>query len=205
MVSLVESIAQTAKIHTKVIWCKFSVDYTMYLVLVQILERPKTCSNVHPKETCGKGTASFPVPGNAKYDVMITKDGYEDYYKKLVSSLIWISVSRNYFQDVFCNLGVPCSDCKPMLEVNLVEVTSTIIINIINKLTQYLFLFAGFHIQSQVLGSDNSCDFIEYRVSQKRHLQMTECCWNHSTTALSAVVGTPTDNLNQTPTRFFLD
>ena len=135
MVSLVESRAQTAKIHTKVIWCKFSVDYTVYLVLVQILERCKMCSNVHPKETCGKGTASFPVPGNAKYDVMITKDGYEDYYKKLVSSLIWISVSRNYFQDVFCNLGVPCSDCKPMLEVNLVEVTSTIIINIINKLT----------------------------------------------------------------------
>ena len=88
MVSLAESTAQTAKIHTKVIWCKFSVDYTVYLVLGQILERHKTCGNVHPKETCSKGTASFPVPGNAKYDVMITKDGYEDYYKKLVSSLI---------------------------------------------------------------------------------------------------------------------
>ena len=116
------------------------------------------CSNVHPKETCGKGTASFPVPGNAKYDVKITKDGYEDYYKKLVSSLIWISVSRNYFQDVFCNLGVPCSDCKPMLEVNLVEVTSTIIINIIiiNKLTAtttpyiniYFFLLESHSISS---------------------------------------------------------
>ena len=64
-------------------------------------------ATVFTKETCSKGKASFPVSGSAKYAVKITKDGYEEYYKSL---------------DVFCNLGIPCSDCKPMLEVSMVEV-----------------------------------------------------------------------------------
>ena len=75
--------------------------------MVSLVKPAPESATVSTKETCSKGMASFLVGGSAKYAVKITKKGYEDYFKRL---------------DVFCKLGIPCSDCKPMLEVNMVEV-----------------------------------------------------------------------------------
>ena len=74
---------------------------------VSLVKPAPEFATVYTKETCNKGMASFPVSGSAKYAVKITKEGYEEYHKSL---------------DVFCNLGIPCSDCKPKLEVSVVEV-----------------------------------------------------------------------------------
>jgi hypothetical protein len=62
---------------------------------------------VEAKNTSSNGKVSFPVDGKASFTVNISKDGYEDLTQET---------------DVFCKLGLPCSECKPELQVEVIEV-----------------------------------------------------------------------------------
>ena len=74
--------------------------------LVSLIHPTPPYSTVDQKKTGTDGIASFPVAGRAEYNIQIAKEGYHLYNKSL---------------DVFCDLGVPCSDCKPQLTANILE------------------------------------------------------------------------------------